>query len=183
MLGMINHAIEEMVVERLGAETWDRVCARVGHADPVFVVMKQYPDELTYALVGAIAEEAGMPPGQVLHDFGRFWIGYSNRQPWGKVMRSMGSDLRSLLAALDALHTRIAISFPGVTMPHFRVEESEEGMRVHYFSPRPGLAPLVQGALEALGDLYREPVRVTLAEDRAAGAPHDVFLVTFGSAA
>lgn len=183
MLGMINHAIEQMVNERLGAEAWERVCARVGHTDPVFVIMKQYPDELTYALVGAVAEEAGASPAAVLHDFGRFWISYSDRQPWGKVMRSMGSDLRSMLAALDAMHTRIAISFPGVTMPHFRVEDVPGGMRVHYFSPRAGLAPLVQGALEALGDLYREPVDVTLAEDRAAGAPHDVFLVTFRSAA
>jgi hypothetical protein len=183
MLGMVNHAIEQMVIERLGAEAWERVCVRVGHADPVFVVMKQYPDELTYALVGAVAEEAGAPPAQVLHDFGRYWIAYSERQPWGKVMRSMGSDLRSLLAALDAMHTRIAISFPGVTMPHFRTEDVPGGMRVHYFSPRPGLAPFVHGALEALGDLYREPVRVTQVEDRAAGAPHDVFLVSFGSAA
>lgn len=183
MLGMINHAIEQMVVERLGAEAWDRVCERAGHAEPVFVVMKQYPDELTYALVGAVAEEAGLPPAKVLHDFGRFWITYSDRQPWGKVMRSMGSDLRALLASLDAMHTRIAISFPGVTMPHFRVEDAPGGLRVHYFSPRAGLAPFVGGALEALGDLYREPVVVTLAEDRAAGAPHDVFLVTFRSAA
>jgi hypothetical protein len=182
MLGMINHAIEEMVTERLGAAAWDRVKASVGFTDPIFVVMKPYPDELTYALVGAVAAEARMPATDVLRDFGRFWITYSDRQPWGKVMRSMGSDLRSLLLALDAMHARIEISFPGVTMPHFRVEERGAGLRVHYFSPRPGLAPFVLGALEGLGALYREPVSVTQSADRAGGAAHDVFDVAFGGA-
>lgn len=183
MLGMINHAIGQMVVERLGEDAWDRVRERVGFDEPVFVVMKQYPDDLTYGLVGAVAEEASLPVTKVLHDFGRYWISYSDRQPWGKVMRSMGTDLRALLRALDAMHTRIAISFPDVTMPHFRVDERPGAMLVHYFSPRAGLAPLVHGALEALGDLYGEPVEVVHAEDRAAGAQHDVFLVTFRSPA
>lgn len=183
MLGMINHAIGEMVSERLGPESWERVKERVGFGDAVFVVMRQYPDDLTYALVGAAAEEASMAPAELLREFGRYWIRYSDRQPWGKVMRSMGTDLRSLLLSLDAMHTRIAISFPGVTMPHFRVEDEPGAMRVHYFSHRPGLAPFVHGALEALGDLYTQPVTVVQSEDRAAGAAHDVFRVVFGRAA
>jgi hypothetical protein len=182
MLGMINHAIEEMVTERLGAAAWERVKAAAGFADPIFVVMKPYPDELTFALVGAIAAETGMSVAEVLRDFGRFWVIYSDRQPWGKVMRSMGPDLRTLLLALDAMHARIEISFPGVTMPHFRVEEHGSTLRVHYFSPRAGLAPVVLGALEGLGAFYKEPVSVTQSADRAAGAAHDVFDVAFGGA-
>jgi hypothetical protein len=37
----------------------------------------------------------------------------------------------------------------------------------------------VHGALEGIGAMYGEVVEVSQLEDRAAGAPHDVFLVKF----
>jgi hypothetical protein len=37
----------------------------------------------------------------------------------------------------------------------------------------------VLGALEGIGAMYREEVRVSVVERREDGAPHDVFLVEF----
>lgn len=180
MLGMVNHALQEMVTERLGVDAWDAIRADCGVDDRVFVIMRQYPDELTYRLAAATAARMGIPLPDALHAFGHFWMNFAERQPWGKVMHSMASGTRELLPALNELHARIALSFPGVTMPQFRCEDVAGGaLRVHYFSPRPGLAPFVQGTLEGIGAMYGEVIQVTLVERREDGASHDVFLVEF----
>lgn len=180
MLGMINHALQEMVEERLGTDAWESIRAEVKVPDRVFVIMRQYPDEVTFALAGAVAGRLGVPVPDALHAFGHYWMVYTERQPWGKVMRSMGANVRELLPALNDLHSRISLAFPGVTMPQFRTETVAGGaMRVHYFSSRDGLGPFVHGVLEGIGAMYGEIVQVSHVEDRARGAAHDVFLVEF----
>jgi hypothetical protein len=184
MLGLVNQALQEMVTDRLGAEAWDRIRQQAGVQDRVFVVMRQYPDQVTYDLAGAVAAQLGVPLPDALHAFGHYWMAFAERQPWGKVMHSMGGSVRQLLPALDALHARIALAFPGVRMPHFRTEDRPDGsIRVTYVSERAGLAPFVLGVLEGIGAMYGEMIEVRQVEDRAAGAEHDVFLVTFPAAA
>ena len=180
MLGMVNHALQQMVTERLGAPAWESMRSELGIEDRVFVVMRQYPDELTYRIAGAVAARLGVPLPDALQAFGHYWMGYAERQPWGKVLHSMASSTRELIPALNELHSRIALAFPGVTMPQFRSEPAAGGaLRVHYFSPRPGLAPFVLGVLEGIGAMFGEVIQVTQVERREDGAPHDVFLVEF----
>ena len=184
MLGMVNHALQEMVTDRLGEAAWESIRAEAGVDDAVFVIMKQYPDELTYALAGCVARRLGVPLPDALRAFGHHWMSYAERQPWGKVMHSMGGSVRQLLPALDALHARIALAFPGVRMPHFRTEPQSDGsLLVHYMSERAGLAPFVLGVLEGIGAMYGEMIEVRQVEDRASGAEHDVFRVSFLGAA
>jgi hypothetical protein len=180
MLGMVNHALQEMVVERYGQEAWVDICADAGVSESVFVIMRPYPDQMTFDLAAAVARRLGITLTEALHAFGHFWMVYAERQPWGKVMHSMGTTVRELLPALDALHARIALTFPGVSMPQFRSETMEDGsVRVHYISTRSGLAPFVRGVLEGIGAMYGEAIAVTQVEDREDGAAHDVFLIAF----
>ena len=92
MYGMVNQAIEAMVTERFGENAWQRVRERAGVADPVFVTMKQYPDATTYALVGAISAETGTDAPALLRAFGRYWVEYARRGPWGAMMLSAGGN-------------------------------------------------------------------------------------------
>jgi hypothetical protein len=69
-------------------------------------------------------------------------------------------------------------------MPHFRTEPQSDGsLLVHYMSERAGLAPFVLGVLEGIGAMYGEMIEVRQVEDRASGAEHDVFRVSFLGAA
>jgi len=180
MYGMVNQAIEAMVTERFGESAWQRVRERAGVADPVFVTMKQYPDATTYALVGAISAETGTDAPTLLRAFGRYWVEYARRGPWGAMMLSAGGNALELLSALDAMHARIAMSFPELKPPSFRVLPSTDGEVVlEYRSERPGLAPFVVGLVEGVGDLYGERVEAELAEPRAEGSDCDRFRVRF----
>lgn len=83
MYGMVNQAIEAMVTEKFGAPQWELMKARAGVEDPAFVMMKQYPDAVTYALATAVAEHMNMPIADVLHAFGVYWIEFAGKGPWG----------------------------------------------------------------------------------------------------
>ena len=151
--------------------------ARAGIDDPMFVSMKQYPDSVTYALAGAAADELAIPLPQVLHAFGVYWVDFARRGPYGRLMLSSGNSTYELLAALDAMHARLGLSFPELRPPSFRVEPHEGGVTLEYRSERPGLAPFVVGLLEGVGNLYGERVEVEQVASRDAGAPHDRFVV------
>lgn len=177
MYGMVNQALEAMIKETAGPDAWGRIMAKAGIDEPAFVAMKQYPDSVTYALAGAAADELGLPLPKALHAFGMYWVSYANRGPWGKLMHASGRSTYELLAALDEMHARIALSFPELRPPSFGVERTADGVLVEYRSDRPGLAPFVVGLIEGLGTLYRERVEVRQVESRDAGAPHDRFHV------
>ena len=53
MYGMVNRAIEDMVTTQHGDVTWQQLLDKAGSPVRSFGRMQQYPDALTYDLVGA----------------------------------------------------------------------------------------------------------------------------------
>ncbi len=74
MYGMVQLGMEAMVTQQHDHDTWVRITERAGHPDLVTVSNEPYPDELTYALVGAACEALGADPAELLHAFGRYWV-------------------------------------------------------------------------------------------------------------
>ena len=56
MYGMVNKAIEQMVVMHHGEEVWEQIKEKAGTSIEVFISNESYQDELTYALVAAASE-------------------------------------------------------------------------------------------------------------------------------
>jgi hypothetical protein len=183
MYGMVNQALEALVAERFGADTWTAVRTKAGIHDPAFITMKQYPDEVTYALAGALSEHLQAPVPDLLRAFGVYWVSYAKRGPWGKIMLASGSSTYELLAALDAMHARIAISFPDLKPPSFKVRTDGDAVLVDYSSHRPGLAPFVIGLIEGIGGMFSESVQVELVASKDTGAECDTFRVRATKAA
>lgn len=177
MYGMVNQAIEAMVMEKLGADAWIAIKAKAEVHEQIFVTMKQYPDQITYALAGAVADYTKQPIEEVLRNFGIYWIQFALNGPWGKLLHSSGRSTYELLATLDAMHARIAVSFPDLQPPSFRVLPQDGGMLLEYRSHRPGLAPFVVGLVEGIGLMFHESVQVKQVASKASGAPCDTFTV------
>ena len=55
MYGMVNRAVEEMVLIHYDDATWERIKAEAGVAEEEFMSHEAYPDEMTYRLVSAAA--------------------------------------------------------------------------------------------------------------------------------
>lgn len=178
MYGLVNRAVQELVTRNHGEEVWLRIRQRAQVDTPSFLRLTQYPDEVTYALVGAASAELGAPASDLLREFGRSWIGFAMKEGYRELFMISGKDLRSFLANLDNLHARLGMTFVGMNAPSFVVtDRGQDEMVVRYYSSRPGLAPFVQGLLEGLGPVFGCQVQATIESTRADGQDHDAFHV------
>jgi hypothetical protein len=182
MYGLVNRAIEQLVVSLKGEDTWQRVCARAGVQADGFVAMCPYHDDMTFALVAAVSEELGLQADQVLEAFGEYWILYTAEEGYAEMLASGGNDLRSFMANLDDMHGRVEMIFPAMQLPQFSVVDIDDGrFHVHYRSARRGLAAMVTGLLRGLAKRFAQSVEVQHLVDQSVPG-EDVFLVSAAQA-
>lgn len=183
MYGMINQAIEKLVLDQHGSEAWDRICAEANLEDRDFISLQKYPDELTYRLVGAASKVLGAPAAKILEAFGESWTDYARNTTFSRLMRFAGRTFPEFVAGLDQMHAKIKFSLPELEPPSFRVTDMVEGsFRLHYYSSREGLAPLVVGMMRGVGRIYNVEVDMRLDRSRADGHDHDEFVVAYAPA-
>lgn len=157
MYGMVNRAIMDLVIATKDEATWERICTSAGLRSSTFGNTTVYDDAVTYDLVAAASAELNMSPESVLEAFGRHWILFTGREGWGPLFDMAGSDLRSFVEGLDAMHARVQASMPECRMPSFSVSTRDGGeLEVEYRSDRPGLAPMVIGLLGGLTEYFNE---------------------------
>jgi hypothetical protein len=176
----VNRAIEEMICSQFSAETWLSISHLAGVDRAHFLSMDQYPDEVTYRLVGAASQVLHLDADHILEGFGRFWTKYTAQEGYGDLLHMAGDSFLECLKNLDNLHTRVGMSYPHLRPPSFYCsDQTDTSIRLHYLSERSGLAPMVVGLLYGLAEVFQTKIQVELAESRAAGHSHDVFLITF----
>lgn len=179
MYGLINKAVHGLICERFGTEAWERIRSRAGLPNEPFVAMETYDDAVTFRIVAAATEELSIRSEDIMREFGRFWTLYTAEAGYGELMKSAGKTFPEFVRNLDSLHTRVQLSFPYLQPPSFSVvEETPHSMVVHYYSSRPGLAPLVVGLFEGLGERFSLKLDI---EHRAVSASpaHGVFAITW----
>lgn len=182
MYGMVNKAVQDLIVSHHGEEVWLRVREAAEVEDEVFMSNQQYPDEVTYRLVGAVSQVLNIPAAEVLEQFGKHWVLVTARRGYGQLLKLGGRTLKEFLVNLPNLHTRIAMMFQDLQPPEFECSDvAEDGMRLHYRSHRPGLAPFVQGLLMGLSELFETPAVIRHEQKLAEGADHDVFYIGWGT--
>ncbi len=176
MYGLVNKAVEELVVGNFGEEKWEAIKTKAGVDVDVFISNQGYPDEITYKLVGAAVEVLGMPAEDILIAFGEHWVLKTAAESYGPMMKSGGKTLKEFLVNLPNFHTRVAMIYPNLAPPSFACSDvTDSSLRLHYFTHRPGLTSFVVGLVQGLGKLYHTPTTCTVAERKDAGADHDIF--------
>lgn len=181
MYGLVNQAIEGLVRNQAGDAVWENIKQRAGVKEDFFVGMQPYPDAVSYQLVGATSEVLGVPTAELLEQFGEYWVRYVAQQGYGHWLKMSGGTLPELLLKLDYLHAQVGLSFPELKPPSFRCSDiNDHSLRLHYYSERAGLAPMVIGLIKGLAQRFQTEVIVTQTASCAAGAEHDEFLVEYG---
>lgn len=182
MYGMVNKAIEDLVVTRFSLEDWNAVKTRAGVEDDIFLSNESYPDSMTYDLVAAASEVLGMPVRDVLVAFGEHWVLVTGKQGYGSMMEASGRTLPEFLINLPTFHTRVAMIFPDLQPPRFACSDvTDDSLVLHYHSHRPGLTDFVVGLLQGLGKMFSTPVGVEVVSRKSEGADHDEFRVNWAS--
>jgi hypothetical protein len=180
MYGLVNQAMRELVVGTHGETVWRRICEDAGVSETEFNTMHQYPDAMTYGLVGAASKVLDTPAETLLEKFGEHWTDFAQSTDFARLMRLGGRSLLEFAQNLDHMHAKIKVSLPELTPPSFRCTDvTDGGFRLHYYSPRAGLASLVVGMMKGMAKLYATPVQIRHDRTRAAGHDHDEFVITY----
>jgi hypothetical protein len=178
LYGLINKAVQEYVTNHVGPDGWDRVCRRCDLQDPFFVPFQQYPDELTYSLVGAASEEMGQSAESLLHGIGEYWSRFTAQEGYGHLLEFAGDDFASVISRLNDLHARLSVTMPELRPPSFDFARKEDGtLVVRYYSERLGLSPLVVGLLRGLAGRFGQTADVLQTVHRGADSDYDEFEV------
>ncbi|SDX34686.1 Haem-NO-binding [Albimonas donghaensis] len=176
MYGLVNNGVKAFILGAHGQGAWDSICAQAGLSGVEFESMVAYDDDLTYRLVGAVADHLGLPAATVLEVFGHFWVDFSRDTSVGRLMVFEGATLVERLRNLDEMHERVKLVMPHLEPPSFEFEPVGEGLhRLHYYSAREGLQPMVIGLLHGLAAESGERVEIDHVARRDDGADHDVF--------
>jgi hypothetical protein len=182
MYGLVNKAIEDLVRTRFGEDTWEAIKQKADVDIEVFLSMDSYPDDVTYKLVSAASEVLALSVPAVLEAFGEYWVLYTGKEGYGEMLKMGGDSLPDFLQNLDNLHARVGLTFSELKPPSFRCTDiREDSLRLHYYSDRASLAPMVVGLLKGLGAMFETDIDVAHVRTRDDGNDHDEFLVKFGA--
>lgn len=151
MYGMIHRAIRDMVKTRAGAAAWQDIEAETGAGPAEMIGVLVYDDAITMKLLSAAAERLNLSIPELLEQFGRHWIEYTEQKQFGRILDLAGSDLVSVLKNLDRLHAAVLAAMPSARAPSFTVTEVQDNSVIlKYRSQRKGLEPLIKGLLLGL---------------------------------
>ena len=160
MYGLVNKAIEGLVVQHHGPDVWRRILDVAGLDAEPFVGLQSYSDEITYALVGAASQLLDRSAGDLLRDFGRYWVEFVARSSYGEWLEA-ADTFEDCLSSLDEMHARLSLSLPELRPPSFELQGGEgDTIRLLYFSEREGLAPMVVGLIEGLAERFGKTATV-----------------------
>ncbi len=180
MYGIVNKAIEDLVVTNFGREKWEIVLEKSGIDVDFFISNEPYDDNITYQLAGAISGEMDMELGTVLFTFGEWWVLKTAKEKYGGLMEAGGSNLRDFLLNLPVFHNRVMMIYPKLTPPEFKISDvKENSLHVHYHSKREGLKEFTKGILSGLGKMYETPVEIDEVQSRDEGATHEIYKVSW----
>lgn len=180
MYGLINRAIQEMVCQRFGEETWSEIREQAGIKERIFLVLEPYPDEVTHRLFAAASQVLRLSTWEIMQIFDQHWIKYTGTAGYQEIMAMGGDSFKEFLENLDDLHSRVGIQFPALSPPSFECDEIDQGtLEVHYSSTRRGLAPMVVGLIEGLGEKFSTDVEITQLSSIDHGADQDTFQIKY----
>jgi Haem-NO-binding len=173
MFGLVNKGLEDMVCSQYGEEIWEEIKSKAEVEIEAFISMDSYPDDITYRLVDAASTVMEMPATDILEAFGKYWLLFTAAEGFGSLLEMAGDNLPEFLQNLDNLHARVGLSFPELKPPSFLCSElKEESLKLHYYSDRPGLTPVVVGMLKGLGEKFNTDVDIQLTNSKAQGNDH-----------
>lgn len=157
MYGMIHKALRELAIEKAGEDAWRDIASECKLDSEHFISGQHYSDDVTNALVAAVAAKTRTDAEVLLKEFGRHWIRFAQGSNYVGVLDMAGDDLVTFLENLDRMHASIKTTMPEAVMPTFQVNAANaKEIVIIYKSPRQGLTPFVEGLLEGVLERFNE---------------------------
>jgi len=178
MYGIVNAAIQDLVIANFGIEKWNLILERSGIQEDFFISSESYDDEITYKLATAASEEMNMHLDDVLIAFGEWWVIKTTKEKYSGLMESGGSNLREFIINLPMFHNRLMLFYPKLSSPEFKITDiTNSSVHLHYLSTRQGFKEFVRGLIQGLAILFETQVVIELIQSREEGFTHEIFKI------
>lgn len=180
MYGIVNRAVEELIIERFGLDKWEEIKLKAGFNSAGFMTLKPYPDELTFKLVGAASEILNVPADKLLEAFGEYWILYTAEKGYGEMLNLAGDSFPAFLKNLNMLHGRVSNLMPELAPPQFECRnEKQNSIELLYRSHRNGMIPMLYGLIKGLAKRFDNEVVIEEIESSVDENTTVTFLLTW----
>ena len=178
MYGIVNQAIQGLVVDNFGQNKWELINKLSGVNNDYFISDESYDDDITFELVAAASEVLEIPSEEILRAFGEYWILKTGYEKYGDLMKAGGDNFFEFMRNLPNFHGRIMLIYPNLNPPEFMVEPlGERELVLHYYSIRQGLTAFVIGLINGLAKMFSESIEIKLLKSEYTDVWHDVFHV------
>jgi len=176
MYGLVNQAIQGLVVDNFGDDNWKAIKQKANVTEDSFLSNEIYDDSITFNLAVSASEVLDIPLADVLKTFGKYWIIKVGNEKYGPLMKSGGDNFIDFIVNLPNFHSRVMLIYSDIKPPEFIVEKvTDSQLKLHYYSTRQGLTDFMFGLIQGLGELYQTAIEINLIADRRNGDEHDIF--------
>lgn len=164
MKGIVFITINDMVEQKFGIETWEKILSKV---DPecggIYTSTQDYPDEDVVKFVLTISEELGVDPTEVTRSFGTFLFGELNKKY--DIFTKLSSNLFDFLNSIEGvIHKEVRKLYENPHLPTIGcTPDSENSLVMRYESPRK-LCYLAEGLIFGAAEHYNE--KISLSHDK-----------------
>jgi hypothetical protein len=180
MYGIVNKAIEGLVITNFGHDKWQEIKHKSGVTEEAFLSNQSYPDKTTFDLARSASEVLQKDIKEILIAFGEYWVLHTGQENYGSLMKAGGNNLKEFLINLPNFHSRVMLIYPNLTPPEFKISNIESNsVHVHYFSTRNGLTYFMYGLLSGLGKMYKVEVEINIVSEKENTGDHDVFKISW----
>ncbi len=178
MYGIVNKAIQSLVIENFGQANWDKIKTKAGVVDNIYLSNDSYPDEDTFSLVVAASEVLNITPDQVLIAFGEHWVLKTGMDHYGALLQSGGNNYKEFMVNLPNFHSRVMLIYPNITPPEFSVSVlDDKTIQLKYYSKRSGLQYFVYGLIQGIGKMFSVETTIEIVKSKNETCDHDEFTI------
>ena len=103
MYGLIHSALQQMIVDNYGEETWSKVLDVAKVPEDSFFSTQSYDDVVTFTLAQSVSDVLGAPLDDCLDLFGQFWLKEFAPQSYDMLLHAAGDSLFDLLTQMQVL--------------------------------------------------------------------------------
>lgn len=158
MHGLFNRAIQSFLTETYGRQLWAAVARAAGTPADGFEALRDYPEEMTTALIEAAAGRLRRPAASLLEDLGTYLISHPSQQRLRRLIRFGGVDFVDFLHSLEDLPGRARLALPGLALPELSLAQTSASAYILACKGPSGLdvafSHVLVGLLQTMADDY-----------------------------
>lgn len=160
MQGSIFTAFSEMIIEKMGMETWnDLLNDAAPDSDGVYTSGMQYEDSEMMSLVVALSEKTKIDVATLVRDFGSYLF----RSLYNSCPADIThiDNLKDFLLCIDSvIHKEVKRVYPKAYLPSFDYSETPEGNLVMLYHSKRKLCHLSEGLILSAAAHFQQKITI-----------------------